>query len=427
MLPLRRTRQRLLALVLTGLTGLTGLMAGPLPLRAEVPGSGLIWRVRERGGTVWLAGSLHQLPEAARLPPTYERAFEQAERLVMEIDLDDLDPGAMAAALMGRALLPPDRSLRTLLGPQRWARLQPHLAALGMPVLLVERLRPWAVALLLSSAGLARGGASPANGVENQLLRRAVADRKPVEGLETVAFQLALFDGLSEADQLQMLDLSLADFDVLPAQLQAIEHAWRQGDPKALEALVDRLEALAVVERLRPWAVALLLSSAGLARGGASPASGVENQLLRQALAERKPVEGLETLAFQLALFDGLSEADQLQMLDRSLADFDALPAQLQAIEHAWRQGDPKALEAVLQRLAPERSQVLQQRFVTRRNAAWLPRILELLRRRDDTLVVVGALHLIGEQGLVALLRRRGLQVEPLRPAAPAAAAHPHR
>lgn len=316
-LPLQRSRQRLLAMVLAGLTGLTGVLAGPLPLLAEVPGNGLIWRVRERGGTVWLAGSLHQLPEAARLPPTYERAFEQAERLVMEIDLDDLDPGAMAAELMGRALLPPDRSLRTLLGPQRWARLQPHLAALGMPELLVERLRPWAVALLLSSAGLARGGASPANGVENQLLRRAVADRKPVEGLETVAFQLALFDGLSEADQ--------------------------------------------------------------------------------------------------------------LQMLDRSLADFDALPAQLQAIEHAWRQGDPKALEAVLQRLDPERSRPLQQRFVTRRNTAWLPRILELLRRRDDTLVVVGALHLIGEQGLVALLRRRGLQVEPISPAAPAAAAHPRR
>jgi uncharacterized protein YbaP (TraB family) len=271
---LRCTRQRLLAVMFTGLTGLTSVLAGPLSLRADIPGSGLIWRVRDRGGTVWLAGSLHQLPEAARLPPTYELAFKEAERLVMEIDLDDLDPGAMAAELMGRALL-------------------------------------------LSSAGLARAGVSPASGVENQLLRRAVADRKPVEGLETVAFQLALFAGGSEADQ--------------------------------------------------------------------------------------------------------------LQMLDRSLADFDALPAQLQAIERAWRQGDPQALEALLQRLAPERSRPLQQRFLTRRNAAWLPRILELLRRRDDTLVVVGALHLIGEQGLVAMLRRRRLQVEPLSQAAPAAAAHPRR
>jgi uncharacterized protein YbaP (TraB family) len=59
--------------------------------------------------------------------------------------------------------------------------------------------------------------------------------------------------------------------------------------------------------------------------------------------------------------------------------------------------------------------------LVDRRNRNWVPRLKALLARTDDTLVVVGALHLVGDRGLIALLEREGLVVLPY-PGAPAAA-----
>jgi uncharacterized protein YbaP (TraB family) len=297
----RCRRRRFAALLLLSLL-VPGLVLGSTPwARAEGGDRGMLWRLRGPAGSVYLAGSLHVLPPGGGLPAPYERAYVEAERLVMELDAAELDPVAVGGALLQRALLPPGRSLRALVGAERWGRLEPRLMALGLPAEVLDRFEPWAASLLLASAGMAGGGFQGDEGVESRLLRRAAADRKPVSGLETLAFQLELFDGLSEAEQVAMLDQTLAEFDGLPQQLVALERAWRRGDVAELEALLER----------------------SFPRGGAAA-----------------------------------------------------------------------------------------RRFLSRRNAAWLPRIEALLRRSDDTLVVVGALHLLGEEGLVEQLRRRGLAVE---------------
>ena len=265
------------------------------PLGALAAERGFLWRVRDGAGTVFLAGSLHVLPSGAGLPPPYLRAYDAAEGLVMELD------DTARAALARWALLPPDRSLRSLLGPERWSRLLQALRPLGLPP----------------------------------------------EGLD----------------------------------------------------------------RLEPWAVSLLLTSSSLQRSGFEAESGVEGQLLRRASADVKPVDALETLEQQLDLFDGLPEADQVAMLDQSLAEWAAVPEQLAAMETTWRRGDEAAMETLLRRAFPDGSKV-RSRFLSQRNQAWRQAIEARLRRADDTLVVEGALHLLGEDGLVALLRRRGLVVE---------------
>ncbi|MEA5416374.1 TraB/GumN family protein [Synechococcus sp. BA-132 BA5] len=169
----------------------------------------------------------------------------------------------------------------------------------------------------------------------------------------------------------------------------------RDGLPAASwRALEPRLAGLglpeAAIDRFEPWAVALLLASAEFLQRGYSPDSGVEGQLQARAAADRKPIDGLETPAQQLELFDGLPRADQLELLELTLGERDSVGPRLEALER------------------PD----LHQRLVIRRNAAWVAPVKELLRRPDDTLVVVGLMHLLGEQGLIALLRTQGLQLE---------------
>ncbi len=263
---------------------------------------GTLWRLRDGAGTVFIAGSLHQLRrDRAELPPSYGRAYGEAERLAMELDMDAISPAALAGELVGRAIDPEGRSLRDGLPVASWRTLQPRLAGLGLPEAAIDRFEPWAVALLLASAEFLQRGYSPDHGVEGQLLARAAADRKPIDGLETPAQQFELFDGLPRADQVDLLEITLKDLDGLGPRLDALEGAWRAGDLPRLEALL--------------------------------------------------------------------------------LGDY---------------------------RQRPD----LHERLVVRRNAAWVAPIRGVLQRPDDTLVVVGLMHLLGDRGLIALLRAQGLRPE---------------
>ena len=294
------------ALALRRPLAVLALLLAILPAAATVPAAaaevGTLWRLRGGAGTVFIAGSLHQLRrDRAALPPSYGQAYGQAERLVMELDMDAISPAALAGELLGRAIDPQGRSLRDGLPPASWRALQPRLAGLGLPEAAIDRFEPWAVALLLASAEFLQRGYTPDSGVEGQLQARAATDRKPIDGLETPAQQLELFDGLPRSDQVQLLEVTLKELDSVGPRLDALEGAWRAGDLSRLDALL--------------------------------------------------------------------------------LSDY-------------------------------RQRSALYQRLVVRRNQAWVAPVKELLRRSDDTLVVVGLMHLLGEQGLIALLRQQGLKPE---------------
>jgi uncharacterized protein YbaP (TraB family) len=162
---------------------------------------------------------------------------------------------------------------------------------------------------------------------------------------------------------------------------------------------------------MEPWAVALLYSATQMTRAGLDPQLGVEEQLLRRAAVDHKPITGLETLEFQLSLFDSLSPEAQARLLEMTVAEAGDVERELDGMGTAWRSGDASQLERLLLREYREFPD-LYESLVYRRNRDWVPQVEALLQGKDDVLVVVGALHLVGERGLIDLLRRRGLQPE---------------
>jgi uncharacterized protein YbaP (TraB family) len=185
------------------------------------------------------------------------------------------------------------------------------------------------------------------------------------------------------------------------------EDRWKQ-----TAALAQQLGLpLALIERLEPWAVALMLSVTQLQQAGLSIDAGVEQQLAKRASADGKPIAGLETMEQQLRLFDGLDETAQVRFLQQTVDDAPRIATQLDAIDGAWRAGREQELEQLL-RDEYARSPGLFELLVDRRNAAWIEPLRALLRGRDDVLVVVGALHLVGDGSVIELLRRAGLEPE---------------
>ncbi len=243
----------------------TLILLGSAMAAADSDSSFTMWSVSGERNQVYLLGSVHLLRESDYpLPAVIDRAYEDAEALVMELDMDDLDPFAMQATVNRLGMLPPGQSLEDALGPADYAAASEAAAALEVPLDLLARSEPWLAAITIEQLVLTRLGFNPLYGVEMTLSTRAQADRKPIDGLETVDEQLGFLDGLSAEAQRDLLLQTLAEGGEIQSLMDELIAAWKSGDIEFLEAnmLVELAEypelyRTIVADRNDRWLVAL--------------------------------------------------------------------------------------------------------------------------------------------------------------------------
>ena len=167
----------------------------------------------------------------------------------------------------------------------------------------------------------------------------------------------------------------------------------------------------------KPWFVALVVMMGESAAAGLDPTLGLDQHFMARAATAGKATAGLESAEAQIALFDGMGARAQQEFLQEMLDDVPRFSSQMDMLHSAWRGADEQALQRVgLQDMRRDYPALFQSLYVAR-NRAWLPRLEALLREsdHDNALVVVGALHLLGDEGLVRLLLQRGYRVQRLR------------
>jgi uncharacterized protein YbaP (TraB family) len=166
----------------------------------------------------------------------------------------------------------------------------------------------------------------------------------------------------------------------------------------------------AQVDGFKPWFVSLLLTQSVMQRAKFETQYGVDMQLNARAHSANKPIVGLESVDVQLGMFDAVSPADQERMVLESVGP-DSSARMLMKIKDAWLSGDVAGMDRLLNEGLKD-SPGLFAALVTNRNAAWIPKIEALMKSSDDALVVVGAAHLVGAQGVLAMLRAKGYVIE---------------
>jgi len=169
---------------------------------------------------------------------------------------------------------------------------------------------------------------------------------------------------------------------------------------------IDQLNAF------KPWFVSIVLTQLVLQKMNFKAELGVDMQLHAKAKAASKPEFGLESTDVQLGLFDSLSPQDQESML-KDVVPPDSAAKQLKAIRDAWCAGDTAAINALLNS-GVKSSPGMFAALITNRNRSWMPKIESLIGGKDDALVVVGAAHLVGKDGVIELLRSKGYTIEQL-------------
>ncbi|MDB4985279.1 MAG: GumN family protein [Myxococcaceae bacterium] len=218
-------------------------VAAPASVQAPAHPAGLfLYEVRGKHGSSFLLGTIHLgfgFDEV--LTPAARAHFDQAREVMTEADVSAADPEQMLQA----ALLPPERSLRSILGEATWKKLLARIDA-QIPALMLERLEPWLPTVMLSLEDLGKALAELKPGAETrqmdlELMKEAKARGKKLSHFETVQEQLAVFASIAIDEQVRELRRLLDENGV--EQARRLLQNFASGDEDALcDSLFDEAE-----------------------------------------------------------------------------------------------------------------------------------------------------------------------------------------
>ena len=227
------------------------------------------------------------------------------------------------------------------------------------------------------------------------------------EQAQTILLELDLDEAKSPASQQLFARKAMLQGETLKDKVSSETLALAVEKTEALGLPFDRLRSL------KPWSLSLTLTLFKLQTLGFDPKHGVDRYYFDQGKQAGKEMGALETMEYQLDLFDGMSDRLGEEFLLQTLEELDRLGEETEQLVQAWSGGEVEVLEKLMQK-SFQGYPDLYQRLVVDRNKNWVLRIEPLLDRPGTTLVVVGALHLVGAESVVELLKKQGYTVKQL-------------
>ena len=263
-----------------------------------------VWKVTYAGKTLYLGGTVHILRDSDYpLPAAFDQAFASADSLVFETDIAAMNSPEAAMQIQALLMYGPSQSLRDTLHRKTYLALKKYAVQNGVPMQMLERMKPPLVIMTLMNLELQRFGLT-APGVDQYYFSRASLSGKRVQWFESVREQVEMLSNIGRED------------------------------------------------------------------------------------ADGMIMENLEELKEYKSVFR--------QMLS------------------AWRDGKTDTLMAIGRKFLMNESPADYRRLIVERNRKWMAKLKPMLQSRETEFVLVGALHLVGPEGLIAQLKRQGYRVEQL-------------
>lgn len=189
-------------------------------------------------------------------------------------------------------------------------------------------------------------------------------------------------------------------------------------NPKTYKQLEDYTSkagvSLEVLHKMRPWMVMLQLSIVEMLRLGYSPELGIDKHFIDMARVDNKSIKALESIDEQMALLSKDDRVYQDKLLRYTIESMNEIEPMLENLFLSWEQGDAEAIEKML--LLSMKNEARNDNYldeiydalITKRNKKMSTKILSYLNDKKNYFVVVGAGHVIGKDGIIDLLEKRG-------------------
>jgi uncharacterized protein YbaP (TraB family) len=215
-----------------------------------------IWEVRDADSSIWLFGSIRNLPADLQWrTPLFDEVLANAQNVVFEEDTSKIGTANTEAAALARGIYSDGTLLTDIIEPETELRLREAADFAGVPIDALVCMRPWFAAMVIYV------GSEVAHGFGDYSLASQLQDQLPVTRLlflSTADEQLRLIDELTEAEQLGMLASTLVQLEAIPKAVVKLRANWLAGAPEDVSSafLMDGAGfSLAAVERiLRPRA-----------------------------------------------------------------------------------------------------------------------------------------------------------------------------
>jgi uncharacterized protein YbaP (TraB family) len=165
--------------------------------------------------------------------------------------------------------------------------------------------------------------------------------------------------------------------------------------------------------RTKPWFLAMTMETLELQRLGYDPAYGIDVYFAGKAAGKKRIIE-IESFDYQIRLMNGFSDREQELFLLYTIKDLESLPNEINELMKAWRNGDTKTMERLVTRTFSESLELrpIYDKLIYKRNREMTTRIEQFLKGKETVFVVVGAAHLVGKEGIIELLKRKGFKLE---------------
>ena len=208
---------------------------GELPSGPEGPA---LWKVADEDTTIYLFGTIHALPaDVVWYDAEIDHALQSADTVVTEILMDPENEAAMQQLALQRGMFADGTTLRSVLDDEQRATYEAALGGLGLPVASFDAFEPWMAGLTLTMLPLLQQGYDLNAGVDKIILANS-AD-KPKDALETADFQLGIFDGLPQDEQIAFLIAAAEAAGEAKPTLDKMVAEWIAGDAEGLAAVMN--------------------------------------------------------------------------------------------------------------------------------------------------------------------------------------------
>lgn len=207
----------------------------------SIEAKSLLYKVSSKNSTVYILGSIHLAkPELYPLDRVITNAYNNSDVLVVEVDPSSQESmSSMQDTMIRSGMYPRGKSLRSELSAKTYMSLQNYTNKVGIPLEVMEQMKPWVVMLQLTVTEMMRLGYSPELGIDKHFLDKARKENKSVLELETAEEQMALLSKEDKEFQDKLLLYTLESMHEVEPMLDEMFKGWERGDAAAFDKIMN--------------------------------------------------------------------------------------------------------------------------------------------------------------------------------------------
>jgi len=229
---------RIITCIFLGLQSFTALAQSFAPVASE---NSLLWSIEGNGakGTSYLFGTIHLIPaDDFILTDVTRDAFQRCKSVAFEIDMEEMSDISAMLPLLMKAFMRNGETLPNLLSESDYKLVKAYFEDMGLPMFMLDRVKPMFLSAMTSQPG-GTTNSTDTKSYEIELLQMAKEAEKPVEGLETAAYQMSMFDSIPYKVQAQMLVESLKMESDEGASMDALIALYKAQDLFGLQKMME--------------------------------------------------------------------------------------------------------------------------------------------------------------------------------------------